>query len=119
IAKYNNVSVIDSIAKPEYNYNYLKDSANSRSFIDLSYSFSHIYVDNVSYPLKGIIATATILKRGWGFKGGVNMLSIEGNVAKYFSHPKNWNSSVQLFSKVVLPFDQAYINQQTFGYGEN
>jgi len=112
-------NVDDSIIHSKYNPNYFKDPVSSKSFIDLSYMLSYSNVNNGSYPLKGRSGYVSLLKRGLGFTGGINMLHIEAGLNEYFDLGKNWYSSIQLNGKIKLPFKQAFINQRGLGYGEN
>lgn len=115
---YTYLKVADSVITAKYNPNYFKDPVNAKGYIDLVYTCQYLNVDNVLYALKGTNAFYSILKRGFGFKGGLNMLSVEGGVNKYYPLGKNWYTSFQLYGKIKLPFDQAYINQRGLGYGE-
>jgi len=118
-AGYNYIKIADSvILDKQYNPNYFKDQVNSKGFIDLIYTLQYSNVNNTSYPLTGKTWFTTIQKRGLGFTGGVNMLHLEAGLNKYFDMGKGWYSSVQLNGKIKLPFDQAYINQRGFGYGD-
>lgn len=100
------------------NRNYFKDSTNAKGLLDLSYSWQYINLDNNAYPLSGSSAFLTVVKRGWGFKGSLNMVSIESGFNKYISLGKEWYVSMLVAGKIKLPFDQAYINQRALGYGE-
>ena len=96
-----------------------KDPVNSKNIIDFSYVFQYSNVNNVSYALKGQSGFLNIQKRGLGFTGGLNMLTVEAGFNKYFDMGKKWYSSIQLNGKIKLPFSQAYINQRGLGYGDN
>jgi outer membrane protein assembly factor BamA len=115
---YTYINLNDSILDPLYNPNYFNSSKSSLGILDLSYSFGYANTDNNNYPLKGKIYGFTALKRGLGIKGGINMLSLSGYYNKYFPHTKNWYSVVQFYTKIILPFTQAYINQRSIGYSD-
>jgi outer membrane protein assembly factor BamA len=115
---YNYLNVNDSVITTTYNPNYFKDSVNYKSFLDLSYTYQYINVNNVGFPLEGTTATVTIFKRGFGLTGGINLFSIGGSYNKYWDLKRGWYLSEQTQAKIKLPFDQAYINQQALGYGE-
>ena len=100
------------------NANYFKDSVNAKGYPEIAYTYQYTNVDNTSYSLKGTSWYFSALKRGWGFTGGVNMLSFEAGLNKYYSLGKNWYANFQLNGKIKLPFDQAYLNQRGLGYGE-
>jgi len=119
-ASYTHVKLSDSVLlDPQYNHNYFKDPVNSKGIVDLIYKQQYTNVNNGSYPLKGKTAFFTLHKRGLGFTGGINMFMIEAGWNKYFDMGKKWYSSIQLNGSLKLPFDQAYINQRGFGYGDN
>lgn len=112
------VNVNDSILSNSYNPKYYGSTKSHKSYIDLAYGFRYANTNNIKYPLNGTIYGVSVMKRGLGFKGDVNMLMVDGFLYKYFDHKKNWYSSVQIYGKIKAPFDQPYINQRAFGYGE-
>ncbi len=114
---YNNLNVDDSITKT-YNPAYFNTDKNYIGYPEAGYTYQYINTNNVKYPLTGKIYSLALLKKGTGFKGGINMLSIDGDYNKYFSHGKNWYSIVQAHVKIKAPFTQAFINQRAFGYGD-
>lgn len=116
---YTNISVNDSVVTTLYNPNYFKNGARSKSFVDLTYTYQYTDVNNIIYPLKGNTALLTVSKRGFGFTGGINMLSVEGAYNIYRDFGRNWFGSVQMSGKIKLPFDLPYFNQKAIGYGEN
>ena len=113
---YSRQTVSDSIIKV-YNPNYFNAKTLTRGLIDLSYTYQYANVNNVIYPLKGVTAYFTAVKRGFGFTGGTNLFSIEGSYNKYWALKKNWFFSLQSVANIKLPFDQPYINQRAIGYG--
>ena len=117
-ASYTHLKIADSVITNPYNKNYFKDSVNSKGIIDLIYTLQYANVNNGSYPLTGKTWFLYVQKRGLGFTGGINMLHLEAGLNKYADLGKGWYSSIQLNGKVKLPFDQAYLNQRGFGYGD-
>ncbi|CAN5729869.1 hypothetical protein BH11BAC4_BH11BAC4_14370 [soil metagenome] len=116
---YTYTHVDDSVLAFKYNPNYFGKPGSSVGIPDLSYTYQYANIDHVNYPLTGTTGGFSILKRGLGWNGGINMLSLEGAYVKYRSYFKNrLYSSFQLYSKVKLPFQLAYINQRGLGYGE-
>lgn len=115
---FNHIDVVDSLLMHPYNPNYFNDASSSKNFIDFSYTYQYTNANNAVYPLKGTITSLKIIKRGFGFNGGINMFSIEGTFNKYWPLKSNWYASVQLSGKTTLPFDQPYINQRALGYGD-
>lgn len=115
---FQSLKVDREIIKPEYNPNYLGNE-KSKSFIpDLSYSIVYSKVDNARYPLKGKSISGQFLKRGVGFKGGINMAQLSGTFTKYISHKNSWYSSYNIQTKLKMPFNLAYINQNAIGYND-
>jgi hypothetical protein len=118
-ASYTYIKIADSVVfDTRYNPNYFKDPVSSKGIIDLNYTLQYNNVNNGTYHLTGKTYFFSVLKRGLGFTGGINMLQLEAGLNKYISLGKNWYSSLQLNGKIKLPFDQAYINQRGLGYGE-
>jgi outer membrane protein assembly factor BamA len=115
---FNHINVVDSLLKEPYNPNYFHSTAASQNFIDFSYTYQYINANNAVYPLKGTISSLKLIKRGIGFSGGTDMFSVEATYNKYWPLKSDWYASVQLSGKTTLPFDQAYINQRAFGYGD-
>jgi len=118
-ASYTYIKIADSVIDKRYNPNYFKDSVTSKGIFDIAYRLHYTNVDNGSYPLKGKNAFISLQKRGLGFTGGVNMFSVEAGWNRYYHLGKKWYSIIQLGASIKLPFDQAYINQRSLGYGEN
>ncbi len=117
-ATYTIAQINDSIVLLKYNPNYFSNASKAQSFIDLSYNYRYSQVNNVAYPLTGVIAFATLSKRGLGLSGNVNMLTLEGGYARYHDFSKKWYGSLQWTGKIKLPFDQPYFNQRGIGYGD-
>lgn len=116
---YTHFTVDDSVIHAKYNPDYFNDPVSSKDILEVSYALSYSNVNNISYALTGKTAYLGIVKKGLGFTGGINMLSIEGGFNRYYSMGKNWYSNIQLYGKIKLPFKQAYINQRGLGYGDN
>lgn len=115
---YNHLSVNDSLLMQPYNPAYFNSTKTTKNFVDISYTYQYINANNAVYPLKGKTASFKLLKRGFGWSGGINMLSLEAAYNKYWAFNKNWYASIQLAAKTALPFDQPYINQRALGYGD-
>ena len=110
--------VNDSIISTTYNPNYFNLKKSKVGFTDLCYTYQYLKVDNINYPLKGKVLNISLVKRGFGLSGGINMFQVDLAWRKYITHPHQFYSSVQFFSKLKLPFKQPYINQRAFGFGE-
>lgn len=115
---FSNLSVNDSIITSTYNPAYFNTKRSQQNIIDISYTYQFTDVDNVAYPLTGKIYSASLAKRGLKFTGGINTFLIDGRWAKFWNMKRNWYSSLHTMAKIDLPFEQAYINQKSFGYGE-
>jgi hypothetical protein len=75
-------------------------------------------VDNINFPLKGNAYGINITKRGVGWNGNLNMLSIDGYWKKYRPLPRDFFLRLQVAGLVKLPFEQPYYNQRALGYGD-
>ena len=115
---FNHLSVTDSLIYSKYNPNYFKDSVTQKDYVDFSYAYKYINTNNAMYPLKGTVASIKLLKRGFGFSGGINMFSVEGSYNKYWALKSGWYVSSEFSAKTTLPFNQSYINQRSLGYAD-
>jgi len=111
------IKVHDSI-NIKSNSDYFNNNTSSASLPSLSYLYTHVNVDNISYPLKGNFYGISFFKRGLGFTGGTNLFEINGSASKYISHGKQWYSTVQLIAKLKAPFNLAYINRRALGFDD-
>ena len=116
LISYTYLKVDDSVILK--NANYFKDAVNAKGFPEISYTYQYNNVDNVAYSLIGTTAYLSILKRGFGFNEGLDMLSIDAGLNKYFTLKKNWFANFQLNTKIKFPFEQGYFNQRGLGYGD-
>ncbi len=113
---FNYIKVNDSVLTNQYNPHYLNSTKSIISFPDLIYTCSYNNTNNVDYPLKGKSYSFSIVKRGLGISGGVNMLALDATFKKYFTLRNHFYTNIQLFTKIKLPFKQPYINQRSLGY---
>lgn len=108
--------VADSVIT-KYNPSYYnKGNDNRVSYPELGYSFQYIHTNNINYPLTGKIYSVGLSKRGLGFSGGINMLTLGGSYNRYLSLGKNWYHSLNSTARLKVPFRQPYINQAAMGY---
>ena len=114
---YHNINVNDSITK-KYNPNYFNVNKNYVGYPEVGYTYQYIHTNNVNYPLTGKTYTLSLLKRGFKFKGGINMLSLDANLNKFFSLGKNWYTSSANYIKIKAPFTQSFLNQRALGYDD-
>jgi outer membrane protein assembly factor BamA len=115
---FSRLTVSDSVTSVSHNPNFFNAPGNTKELIDFSYSYQYTNTNNVAFPLKGKTGYFTLTKRGLGLTGGTNFFGIDGAYNKYWAHPHNWYTSLQLKGAVKLPFDQPYINQRAIGYGD-
>ena len=118
-ADYTHINIDDSVISPNYNKAYFNKPVTKIGFVSVYYSLRYTDVNNVLYPLTGFSGSVIFGKRGLGITGGVNLFSIDAEYNKYWSLGSKWYASAQLQGSIKLPFQQAYINQQALGYGNN
>lgn len=114
---YQYMDVSDSVTS-FYNPNYFNNNKSYVGFPVVTFRFQYINTNNINYPLKGKIHSLMFTKRGWGINEGVNMLSVDGDYQKFWDLNKGWYSVFTGHFRIKLPFEQAFINQQAFGYGQ-
>lgn len=106
---------VDSIIA-ELNPNYFGGGRTRLSFPELSYKVEYINLDYIPYPQKGISAEFSLLKRG--FSKDFSMWQLSAKAGKHAFLNKKLSYSLQGAGVLRLPFDQPFINQQLFGYGD-
>ncbi len=112
-------AVSDSILLPKNNPNYFNSNKASVNIFEIAYTYQYANVNNVLYATKGKTGFVTVAKKGLGLTGGVNALTLEAGLNKYFDLGKKWYSSIQINGKIRLPLYQAYVNQRGLGYGDS
>lgn len=112
--EYTSTKVDDTIKT--LNPNYFGDSLTALSYPEISYKIEYANADYNPYPSRGIIADASIIRKGINKK--MNLTQFEYHLN--YAIPIKNKSSILLQSAGILklPFDQPYINQQLFGYGD-
>lgn len=88
----------------------------SIEYPELSYTLNYVNVDYIHFPLTGIQTEISLLKRG--FHADNNMWQFTGKFFKGWKMGKKFYFGWQANGVVRLPFDQPYINQRLFGYGD-
>ena len=115
--RYSVINVPDSIIF--LNPNYLNVNRVQQTIPDITYQFYYDNADNILYPLTGHQSRIFINKRGLGWKGGINMLSIFGEYDQYFSSHNKLYMGISMMGQLKFPFQQSYINQRALGFDEN
>ena len=98
------------------NPKYFSAQSTTLSFPEISYKLEYQNVDYIPYPQKGLQGEVGLLKRG--FHNDFSMWQLNAKGSKHgFLSPK---TSYSLAGSGVLrvPFDQPFINQRLFGYGD-
>jgi outer membrane protein assembly factor BamA len=95
---------------------YFPNNATSVSFPELSYKLEYFNVDYNPYPQKGFMGEVTLLKRGLNDKMNMWQLGYRGSQNVKLSAKASY--SFQSNGMLRIPFDQPYINQRMFGYGD-
>jgi outer membrane protein assembly factor BamA len=100
----------------ELNPKYYGRAIHEISYPELSYAVNYVNVDYKPFPLKGVLAEANVLRRG--IHADMNMWQFSGKMTKSWQLTKKHYYSLQVNGILRLPFDQPYINQRMFGYGD-
>jgi outer membrane protein assembly factor BamA len=116
---YTNVLVADTIISNGFNANYFNSLSKRQGIVDLGYTLRYAKVNNILYPLTGRSFYVSLIKRGLGWRQGVNMFSIEGEYNRFFSLGKKWYTSMQFTGNIKLPFKQPFINLRALGDRNN
>ena len=98
-----------------YNPHFLNHGKRELFFPEASYQVDYTNVDYIAYPLKGVMASGSILKRGLNADMNLWQLNLESTESKRLAH-KTYFSTQNMVS-LKWPLDQPFYNQQLFGYG--
>lgn len=98
------------------NPKYFLAKSSAITYPELSYNIRYVNVDYVHFPLTGWIAEAGILKRG--IQKDMNMWQLTAKANRGWRIAPKLYYSLQAAGVLRLPFDQPYINQRMFGYGD-
>lgn len=98
------------------NPKYFTDGQTKLSFPEISYKLEFVDLDYNPYPQKGVSGEVSILKRG--FNKDMNMWQLSAKGGKHLFVAPKLSYSLQAAGTLRLPFDQPFINQQLFGYGD-
>jgi outer membrane protein assembly factor BamA len=97
---------------PKY-YNYQRTKI---SYPEAFYNINYVNVDYKAFPLTGWTAEGTIAKKG--FDKEMNMWQLSGKATKGWQLTRKDFFSWQGVGTLRFPFNQPYINQRMFGYGD-
>ena len=114
----NYISIDDSIINTAYNPNYFNSNKRSQFYTDIGFRVAYANTDKNAYPLKGKLYNYGIIKRGFGFKGGINNTTLYGSYTKFITHKRHFYSAIKTAGILKIPFEQAYINQRAIGFGD-
>ena len=112
---YTKNSVSDTVLSLNPHY-YPITAGNNISYPEFSYSVQYFNANYNAYPSKGLIADATIVKRGLSSEINLTQLQYHATYASPLS--KQTFILYQSAGVLKLPFDQPFVNQQLFGYGD-
>ncbi len=98
------------------NPKYFFGGKTSIVFPELSYNLNYYKVDYIPYPLKGWMGEVSFLKRG--FSSEMNMWQFGGKLMNNWDLKKKWYFSTQTQAVIRLPFEQPFVNQRMFGFGD-
>ncbi|MFT3825915.1 MAG: hypothetical protein QM731_18490 [Chitinophagaceae bacterium] len=98
------------------NPQYLNNSHSTIVYPELSYTLSYFNVDYNYFPLTGWMGEAGFLKKG--ISSDMNMWQITGKLTKGWQLLRKTYFGTQWYGTLRFPFDQPFINQRLFGYGD-
>ena len=98
------------------NPGYFNDNLTSSSFPEISYKVEYVNVDYIPYPQKGFSGELSMMKRGFNSNMNMWQLGYRGSQNAKLSPKASY--SLQSNGMLRFPFDQPYINQRMFGYGD-
>jgi outer membrane protein assembly factor BamA len=112
---YVNSSVNDTIIK--LNPNYYPNGKTLVSYPEFSYTVQYFKADYNAYPTRGFIADASVIRKGL-FNSDMNLTQLQFHTNYAVPITKKMHVYLQSSGILKLPFDQPFVNQQLFGYGD-
>ncbi|WP_158638381.1 POTRA domain-containing protein [Panacibacter ginsenosidivorans] len=101
----------------QLNPNYYPGSKSLISYPELSYTVQYFNADYNAYPTKGFIADASIIRKGF-FNSAMNLTQLQYHTNYTVPVTKKMQLYLQSSGIIKFPFDQPFVNQQLFGYGD-
>lgn len=99
------------------NPHYFGNNQKSISYPELSYNIQYFNADYNAYPTKGFIGDASIIRKG-GINKNMNLTQFQYHANLTIPVAKKMQLYLQSAGILKLPFNQPFINQQLFGYGD-
>jgi len=110
---YVNNRVNDTII--QLNPNYYPGGKRETIYPELSYTVQYFNADYNAYPTKGFIGDASIIRKG--FNTPMNLTQLQYHANYTLPIAKKMQLYIQSAGILKLPFNQPFLNQQLFGYG--
>ncbi len=98
------------------NPTYYQSGRNNIRYPVIYYNVAYYDFDYIPYPTKGYAAQLSVSKKGFNKIINVWELSVKGSGNWHLS-PKFF-LNLNLYGGIRLPFNQPYVNQRFFGYGD-
>lgn len=111
---FNQSSVSDTILK--LNPNYFPENATKVTYPELSYTLQYFHTDYYPYPTKGYNVDFTLMHRGINHGMDLTQFTFHSMLVKPLT--PTMQVQWQAAGLIKLPFEQPYMNQQVFGYGD-
>ncbi len=111
---YTRNEVSDTVIK--LNPFYYPNGKNKVAYPEFSYTVQYASTDYNPYPTEGIIWDISLIRKGLNKDIDLTQLQYHINYAMPVSPKTNLN--LQSAGILKIPFNQPYVNQQVFGYGD-
>jgi outer membrane protein assembly factor BamA len=98
------------------NAHYFDRARNQVLYPEITYSFNYTDVDYVSYPLKGIIFEAGIVRRG--INKDMNLWQWYAKLTRSWQLARKCWFGIESSDVLKLPLSQPFYNQQLIGYSD-
>ncbi len=114
---FNYNTIADTIAR--LNGNYFNPGQTRQRYIQLGYAFSYDRRDNVVYPLRGMLISATINQFGILLNDGPRITEIGTTLTRYWPLAKRWFLGSSFRGYASLTNQIPFYNLRGFGYGND
>jgi hypothetical protein len=99
------------------NPNYYRNQQKDFNYLDFTYSLQYLNSNYNAYPTKGFNGSFSLYHRGF-FNKESNFTQITANTIVAFPFGKNWFFRARNSATIKLPYNNQFINQPLFGYGD-
>ncbi len=113
--RYTRNVIADTVA--QLNPDYFGDKQLRQRYLALSYTYSYNRLDNVVYPLQGVLFRASVAKLGLLPTDALNQVELSGSLSRFWSLGAHFYANSSLRGRMGVPVRTPYSNLRGLGNG--